>query len=927
MKNLHKSLAVLLVLQAGFALAVENTEDYYNCENKVTGTNWDYGTVPSWCDAASFGDSAKIKADFADITFDANEDEASERDRYMSAMYPVIRDAAEHYFDTRQPDASITEKAAWVHAVMATASIETRWSQYRDALDGKIKMIRGDLGHGHGMMQIDDRWHFTAIEEGKGVEIFDNISYALDIFHNGWKYSAAQSCVTDVSDWEARARSAYSAYNGGPSDWCRWQDSPITQDTNYIAHYSGKQWEDFVDDKNAVATIDATCYMDEGASCSVSEAPAPLSKINIGQFTSGSVFALLDEIDGTRLEYVRGPENAWEQATRFLELERDGDWVKVELMKYNDATETPLVGWMLDAGTVTWTEFPALGTLASDFPATILELRDEIDGAALGQYVRSATNAWNPADRVVLLERSGDWVKIEILRYLDVDETANVGWVLDSGNFDWISTEQVLDQQVGQFASGSVFSLLDEIDGTRLEYIRGPDNAWEQAARMLLLERDGDWVNVELMKYNDATEQPLIGWVFDAGAIEWIDAKAVGALKQDFAATILELKDAIDGSGMAQYIRSYSNAWNPADRVMLLERDSGWIKVEILRYLDVDETPNIGWVLEADNFEWFGGIAKEEGPTLSEIWENLYLTLPTGETCIHEAGTFHCVAQWTDAVCLNAMLNRETDIMPVAVEAENVEGRTIMLHDRHECLALVPSAFKVGDVIQTIGSLTLYDTVEAVIAATHADFVTASRVIQTQADGVYQILDVVVQDQFIFESYYKIFVEDKIGYIYGGSLEEYTLVEVDHEMLAQDNILVPQAGDTIVINQVDGVVLRDDTHVSGKAQAVIPQGKEVMVEETIIIGESGRVYYKVDYQNVLGFIYGGLISPEITLSEWASFTVPTPVEAPVVTVPNAGNDEVEVRPLAEGGSIWALILFGLLLPFRSRVQRRYKNLK
>lgn len=925
MKNLNKALLGLFALQAGVAVAVTDTEDYYKCENKVSGTPWDYGTIPSWCDASSFGDAAQIKADFYEITFNANEVEETERDRYMQQMFPVLRDAAEYYFDTRLPGASMTEKSAWVHAVMSTASVETKWSQYRDALDGHIKMIRGDLGHGHGMMQIDDRWHFTAIEEGKGVNIFENITYAFDILYNGWKYSVAQDCVSDASDWEARSRSAYSAYNGGPNDWCRWNDQPgeYVQDTNFIAHYGARAWEDHVADKNAKAALDASCYMEEGSACSDSEPPESAAGLRIGQFDSGSIYGLLDAIDGERLEYIRGPENAYEAATRFLELERDGDWVKVELMKYNDTTETPLIGWVLDTGTITWTDVKAVGALSADFPATVATLFDEIDGSGI-EFVRSFTNAWNPADRVVLLERDGDWAKVEILRYADVDETPIIGWVFDGGDFDWIEGEPVLDQLVGEYISGSVYALLDEIDGTRLEYIRGPENAYEQATRMLLLERDGDWVKVELMKFNDTAEIPLIGWVKDAGAIGWTEVNAVGSLKEDFGATILELRSDINGDALGQYIRSYSNAWNPADRVALLERDeeSGWIKVEILRYLDKDETPNIGWVEEGDNFAWLGGIARDEGPTLAEIWENQYLSIPSGETCIHEAGVFHCVKDAQDKVCLNEMLARETEETPLVVSEEDAANREVAIIDRLECLSFVMGAQQVGDAIKTIDSMTVFATLDAAIASSNMPEMSVfAENSMTNSGDVFQVLDVVVLDQFEHNVFYKILNAEQVGYIYAGNNSLSLIDSVEHDELAQESILIPQAGDTIVINQADGIVLRDDTDVSGKPQALVAFGKEVLVEETIVVGETSRVYYKVLYQNVYGYLYGGMLAPEITLQEWASYTVPTvEPEVPVITDPD--DKEVEVKPISEGGSFWSLLMFALVVPFRARMQRK-----
>jgi hypothetical protein len=900
MNNLLKTLVCLLVLPAvpswGQSVA---TEDYYLCAHKVSNTTFDYGTIPSWCDVDPFGSPEVVKKHFSDIMFNGYESEETERQRYMSALYPAVREAAEYYLNNRKPNASITEKAAWQHAVMATASVETKWSHYLNYdQDERIKMIRGDRGHGHGMMQIDDRWHFTAINEGKGMQIFENMVYALDIFYNGWRYSVAQSCVNGENDWEARSRSAYSAYNGGPNDWCRWKDTPISQDTNFSQNYSAKAWEPLVADKNASPSLDVTCYMEDNMAC-IDAADDGGSKLRVGILSSGSLGALLDAIDGTRLEYIRGPENAYQAADRFLELERDGEWVKVELMKYNTTVEISLIGWVHDVGNISWTDVKAVGSLKSSFPATVLELKDNIDGSAMGQYVISYSNAWNPADRVVLLQRKDNWVQVEVLRFLDKDETPLIGWVLDNGNFDWIEGAVSLTQQIGELTSGTLGSLLDAVDGTRLEYIRGPANAYQAADRFLLLARDGDWAQVELMKFNDTTETPLIGWVLDAGTITWTEALAVGSLKQDFAATILELHDAVDGAAMGQYVRSYSNAWNPADRVMLLEENGDWLKVEVLRYLDKDETPNIGWVLGKGSFDWIGGVDIIDEPTDADRWQYRYLGLASGETCILELGEFHCVANMEDALCLNTMFDRVTEEEVLPLDSETSSSKTKVIHDRHECLATVPYIHKVGDSIQTLQAISLHTQVGG-----------ADLAITTEVDGIYQILDVVALGQNVYNQYYKISVNGTLGYIYAGSeIDPADITAVDHDMVPTASIIIPQAGDTLKITQADGIALRDDTDVSGKVQALVTFGKEVQVEETIIKGQDNRVYYKVTYQNVLGFVYGGMISSsENTLAQWAVYTVPTPPPPPVE--PNQPTDkEVEVRPLASGGSLW------LMLPF------------
>src|SRR6185503_16455432 len=103
--------------------------------------------------------------------------------------------AAIYYIKKRRPTVSTTESNWWVTAVLATASHESYWSHYRKASDAKIKLMRGDVGHGHGMMQIDDRTHFPAVENGTAWNLIGNLIYAMDILYPSWVKAPSQSCV------------------------------------------------------------------------------------------------------------------------------------------------------------------------------------------------------------------------------------------------------------------------------------------------------------------------------------------------------------------------------------------------------------------------------------------------------------------------------------------------------------------------------------------------------------------------------------------------------------------------------------------------------------------------------------------------------------------------------------------------------------
>jgi len=169
-------LAILTTpLYAGF----NDTADYWLCKNRIGG-DWGYGRIPYACDVDSFGSPDFVRKNYERLLFDESVDRTTERARYMNDMNMAIGEIADYYLAKRKPDASAAEQQAWQRAVRAVANNESFWSQYRDHTDGKIKMVRGDSGHGHGMMQVDDRWHFDALNDGKGWHFVEHMFYALE---------------------------------------------------------------------------------------------------------------------------------------------------------------------------------------------------------------------------------------------------------------------------------------------------------------------------------------------------------------------------------------------------------------------------------------------------------------------------------------------------------------------------------------------------------------------------------------------------------------------------------------------------------------------------------------------------------------------------------------------------------------------------
>lgn len=286
-RRLFGALALLLAAQGSSQAAYNATPDFWECANRVGGT-YVHGRIPYACDVAAFGPDSFVRGNYGTAIFNdaayntANGSDpisVAERKRYMQEMYPVIREASRRYLLARKPEVQERELQAFQRGVYALLRQESFWSHYRDAQTAAgqpflLKMIRGDSGHGHGMMQVDDRYHFLPLQEGKGWNMLQNFSYAIDIYYDAWQ-KAPVSCLGGATSgddeyWRSRSRSAWSAYNGGPTKVCRWQntaDANVAKDNSYRDNYDLQRWLPDVADLNRAAGIDVACLMDNGAQC------------------------------------------------------------------------------------------------------------------------------------------------------------------------------------------------------------------------------------------------------------------------------------------------------------------------------------------------------------------------------------------------------------------------------------------------------------------------------------------------------------------------------------------------------------------------------------------------------------------------------------------------------------------------------------
>ena len=305
MKRLLISLSLALGLALSLAGRVQAaytpTANDWACTNKVGGA-WTHGRAPSGCDASAFGPDSFVRGNYNGVIFsDASASLVDERKRYMQAMYPVVRDASQRYLLARKPGASTRELEAFQRGTYATLRQETFWSHYRDAQLGTgqpyvLKMMRGDSGHGHGMMQVDDRYHFVQLQEGKGWNMMQNFTYAIDIYYDAWQ-AAPNACLGGVTAPHRHHRRhrhllaqpralGLERLQRRPHKVCRWQntaDVNVAKDNGYRDNYDNRLWLVDVADLTKAAAIDVACLMDNGPSCPVptggSVAPGKLLQV------------------------------------------------------------------------------------------------------------------------------------------------------------------------------------------------------------------------------------------------------------------------------------------------------------------------------------------------------------------------------------------------------------------------------------------------------------------------------------------------------------------------------------------------------------------------------------------------------------------------------------------------------------------------
>lgn len=254
------------------------TPDFWNCTHRVSG-QWQFGFAPSGCDSSDFGEDSRIQTTYGPLIYQDTESAQEQLPVYMQNLYSVIRDGGAYYYRNRVPQASPAEIQAWIYLLDATANQESYWSHYRFAADHRLKLMRGDSGHGHGLMQIDDRYHWAEVQAGKTWDFASNFFSGMDELFSDWQAAGNSSCVSGPQDFRNRSRAAWAAYNGGPTQVCRFTNTSSAfhqNDIQFAQKFDSHAWSQYVENANAPSEVDIVCLAEGGSACSVPN-PAPPS--------------------------------------------------------------------------------------------------------------------------------------------------------------------------------------------------------------------------------------------------------------------------------------------------------------------------------------------------------------------------------------------------------------------------------------------------------------------------------------------------------------------------------------------------------------------------------------------------------------------------------------------------------------------------
>ncbi len=251
------------------ALPSQAFEQYWQCSSRQGG-DWSFGRAPSICLVDHMQTQDFVKSQYDPILFKDSLSRTNERKRYITELNALAKEVARYYLQKRKPGVSEAEIAAFTKGLLTLMHQETVWSHYRRSTDGRVRYMRGDFGHGHGLMQVDDRSHQTALLQGKGADLIHNMMYGLDVFYGEWQRAPSQYCVNGPTDYKNRIRSAWAAYNGGPGRICRWTSTTGTyahHDKDFLSKLNNQVFKNYVTTENKETALNVQCLSEGSRPC------------------------------------------------------------------------------------------------------------------------------------------------------------------------------------------------------------------------------------------------------------------------------------------------------------------------------------------------------------------------------------------------------------------------------------------------------------------------------------------------------------------------------------------------------------------------------------------------------------------------------------------------------------------------------------
>ena len=252
-----------------FAVNAAAFDAWWQCSSRQGG-DWTFGRAPSICLVDHMQTQASVKNQYDPILFEDPAPRTSERRRYMTELNSVAKEMARYYIQRRKPNASEQEVQAFTKGLLTLMHQETVWTHFRQGSDSRVRYMRGDSGHGHGLMQVDDRSHQSALLDGKGVDLIYNMIYGLDIFFAAWERAPNTSCLNSPTNYTNRIRSAWAAYNGGPGRICRWTSSSGTfahHDVQFLEKLNAQSFKSWVNSETHSTPLNIDCLVEGNRPC------------------------------------------------------------------------------------------------------------------------------------------------------------------------------------------------------------------------------------------------------------------------------------------------------------------------------------------------------------------------------------------------------------------------------------------------------------------------------------------------------------------------------------------------------------------------------------------------------------------------------------------------------------------------------------